>query len=145
MRFGFAAVTAMLPLPISSLGRPLVRRVHVSPPLVDLKTPPSRAPDMIVHGLRSMRDITAYTTSGFPGMSSTSAAPVLSDRYRTFCHDLPPSFVRKTPRSSLRLNALPVAERNAMSGLVGWTRMAPICPASRRPAKDQVAPASVDL
>src|ERR671931_2516812 len=66
-RLGFAVVTAMLPLPIRSLGRPAVTRDQWSPPSVLLNTPPSRAPLMIVHGLRSPRQSTANRTSGFPG------------------------------------------------------------------------------
>src|SRR5213595_787449 len=100
---------------------------------------------MIVHGLRSPRHITAKTTFGFPGCSSTSLAPVLSETYRTFVHVRPPSRVRYTPRSALGLNGFPVAETNTMPGFVGSMRTAPICPTSRRPAKLHVWPASVDL
>src|ERR1700741_4492115 len=99
---------------------------------------------MIVQGLRSLRVITANTTFGLPGWSSTSDAPVLSLRYSTFFQFRPPSVVRKIPRSALFLKMFPVAETKTMSGLVGWIRTAPIWPASRSPTNVQVCPASFE-
>src|SRR5690242_5140287 len=145
MRLGFALETAMLALPTSSLGRPLVTLFQVSPPSVERLMPPSRAPEMIVHGLRSPRHMAANTTFGLPGWNSTSTAPVLSETNRTFCQVLPPSFVRKTPRSTLGLNGLPMAATNAVLGSEGCTRRPPMLPTSRRPTCAQVLPASVDL
>src|SRR5687767_15109620 len=145
MRFGFAFETATFDLPTSSLGRPFVILVHVSPPSVLRYTPPSRAPEMIVHGLRSARHIDANSTFGLPGWNSTSTAPVLSVTNSTFCHVRPPSFVRKTPRSALGLKGLPMAATNATFGSDGWTRTPPMCPDSRRPMCVHVFPASVDL
>jgi hypothetical protein len=109
-RLGFAGVTPMFPLPTSPVGNPPASLVQLSPPLTLLKTPPSIAPEMIVQGFRSLRVITAKSTFGFPGCISTSDAPVLSLRKRTFSQVFPPSFVRKTPRSGLFLKMLPVAE-----------------------------------
>src|SRR5262245_50974728 len=145
MRFGFASVTATFDLPTSSLGRPFVIFVQVSPPFVLRYTPPSRAPEMIVHGLRSARHIDANRTFGLPGWNSTSTPPVLSETNRTFCHDLPPSFVRKMPRSALGLNGLPMAATNAVLGSRGWMRMPPMLPASRSPMCSHFLPPSVDL
>ena len=48
---------------------------------------------MMVQGFRSIRLIQAYTTSGFPGWSSTSMAPVLSETKRVFSQLFPPSVV----------------------------------------------------
>src|SRR5687767_2528266 len=145
MRFGFAFETATFDLPTSSLGRPFVILVHVSPPSVLRYTPPSRAPEMIVHGLRSARHIEANSTLGLPGWNSTSTAPVLSETKRTFCHVRPPSFVRNTPRSALGLNPFPMAATKATLGSVGWMRMPPMWPDSRSPMCVHVVPASVDL
>src|ERR1017187_8211815 len=102
--------------------------------------PPSFEPLTIVHGLRSPCQIDANTTFGFPGMSSRSAAPLLSETYSTFFHDLPPSFVRKTPRSVLDVNGFPSAAAYAMFGLDGCTRIVEIWPTSRRPMKLHVFP-----
>ncbi len=68
--------------------------------------------------------------SGFAGLSSTSAAPTLSDTNSTLRHVLPPSVVLKTPRSEFAVNAFPIAATQTMFGFVGWMRTAPICPAS---------------
>src|SRR6185503_5845592 len=100
---------------------------------------------MIVHGLRWPRHIHAYSTSGFDGFTSRSAAPIESDTYSTLRQFLPPSVLLNTPRSSLFLNALPIAATHTVFGLVGCTRTAPICPDSYRPANDQLLPPSVDL
>src|SRR5215475_9734233 len=83
--------------------------------------------------------------SGFAGFTSTSDAPTLSDRKRTFFQVLPPSFVLKMPRSGFFLNALPTAATQATSGFVGWMRTAPIWPTSYKPTNDHVWPPSVDL
>src|ERR1017187_8053500 len=107
--------------------------------------PPSFDPLTIVHGLRSPCQIDANTTFGFPGISSRSAGPLLSETYSTFFHDFPPSFVRKTPRSVLEANGFPSAATYAMFGLDGCTRNVEICPTSRSPVKLQVFPASTDL
>ncbi len=74
---------------------------------------------MIVHGLRSRRDIHAYTTLGLPGCSSTSIAPSWSETNSTLRQVLPPSVVLKTPRSLLALNMSPFAATHTMFGLVG--------------------------
>ncbi len=46
-------------------------------------------------------------------------APVCSLMNSTFCHVLPPSFVRKTPRSGVGPNGLPTTDAYAMSGFFG--------------------------
>ena len=47
---------------------------------------------------------------GFDGSIARSFAPVESSMKSTFVHDLPPSMVRKTPRSALGPKAWPSAE-----------------------------------
>src|SRR5437868_4887999 len=98
---------------------------------------------MIVHGLRCPRHIHAYSTSGFAGLISRSAAPIESDTNSTLRQLLPPSVLLNTPRSALLLNALPIAATHTVFGLVGCTRTAPIWPASYNPANVQVLPPSV--
>src|ERR1041385_2324505 len=107
--------------------------------------PPSLAPLMMVHGLRCPCHMDAKTTCGFPGCSSRSAAPQVSETNSTLVHVLPPSADLKTPRSLLGANGLPSAATYTMSGLAGCTRTVEICPASRSPMKFHIFPASVDL
>src|SRR5258706_140655 len=52
---------------------------------------------------------------------------------KTFCHDLPPSVVRKTPRSVFGPQACPRAATNATLASRGFTMTAPICPVSSKP------------
>src|SRR5215471_21678166 len=107
--------------------------------------PPSRAPLMIVHGLRCPCHMQAKSTLGDPGWISRSAAPAESEMCSTFFHVLPPSDERKMPRSGLSMNGLPSAATYTRSGFDGCTRTVEICPTSRRPENVHVFPASTDL
>ena len=61
---------------------------------------------------------------------------------RTFCHVLPPSPVRYTPRSGPGVQAWPTAATNTTSGFAGSMTMREICPTSASPANFQLFPAS---
>src|SRR5215470_12408505 len=100
---------------------------------------------MIVHGLRSARHAPAYISLGSEGFIANDTAPVRSLMKRTFRHVLPPSFVRKTPRSAFGPNGWPNAATKATLASRGSTRSEPICPTSRRPTCSHVLPASDDL
>src|SRR5436305_12558529 len=95
--------------PIRSSGSPLPMCDQWSPSSVVLYTPPSLAgpPLMIVHGLRCARQAPAYTSLGFDQLIAIDVTPVCSLMNNTFCHVLPPSLVRKTPRSGPQPNGLP--------------------------------------
>ena len=89
--------------------------VHVAPPSVDLKTAGSRlnggppgagggSPGVI--GRASDAPLTpedgysvAYRMRGASGAATTDGQPAVSSTNSTFVHVLPPSVVRKTPRS----------------------------------------------
>src|SRR6266550_138130 len=58
-------------------------------------------------------------TAGLPGTITRCAAPVESFTNSTFCHVLPPSAVRYTPRSALGAHTWPSAATKTMSGLAG--------------------------
>src|SRR5437867_12968222 len=90
-------------------GNPGLRviSVHVSPPSVVLNIPEPAPPEFSVHGLRYTCQNPAYSTFGLLGSIVSSTTPVESLRNSTFCHVLPPSFERYTPRVSLGPNACP--------------------------------------
>src|SRR5260370_42045231 len=92
-----------------SFGKPFVSLFHVRPPSIDLYTPPFSLPLRCVHGLRSKLHIPAYRMLGFVGSISRSATLCWLSMYRVLVHDLPPSVVINTPRSSLVPNAWPSA------------------------------------
>src|SRR3954462_15100356 len=87
--------------PMPSLGRPTVICFHVVPPSTDLKRPPPGPLDgaYVYQGGRRVFQSAAYTTMGLSGSIATSTAPTFSFLNRTLSHVLPPSRVRKTPRS----------------------------------------------
>ena len=64
---------------------------------------------MIVHGLRCPRHAPAYSSLGFDQLIAIETAPVWSLMNSTFCHVLPPSLVRYTPRSGPQPNGWPIA------------------------------------
>ena len=99
--------TARPIFPMIPLGRPLLRviSVQLSPPSVDLKTPLPAPPDTSSQGRRTACQSPAYRIRGLTGSSARSIAPVLSFRYRTLSHVLPPSLVRNTPRVAFGPNA----------------------------------------
>src|SRR5436190_5363842 len=107
--------------------------------------PPSRAPLIMVHGLRCPCHMHANSTFGEPGCISRSAAPAESEMCSTFFHVLPPSLERYTPRSGLSANGLPSAATYTRSGFEGCTRTVAIWPTSRSPLNVHVLPASLDL
>src|SRR6476660_9351163 len=109
--------------------------------------PPSLAgpPLMIVHGFRCARQAPAYSSSGFDQFIAIDEAPVFSLMKSTLCQVLPPSLVRKIPRSAESPNGSPTTAAYAMSGFLGWTTICEICPASLTPENCHVFPASIDL
>src|SRR4051812_47194218 len=92
-RRGFAGDTVTPMRPTTPPGMPVVRvsSVHVSPPSTDLNSPLPGPPLDIPHSTRYASHSAAYITFGSVGSMATSMAPVLSSRYRTRFHDLPPS------------------------------------------------------
>src|ERR1700722_1345592 len=64
---------------------------------------------------------------------------------RTLFHDLPPSFVLKTPRSSLSSHRCPVAQTSTFLPSVGSIKILAMCSLSFRPTLIQFSPPSVDL
>src|SRR2546426_9513544 len=118
-RCGFTGDTVTPIFPRFAVGRPLVSFVHVSPPSVDLYSPPPGPVLVMFHGVRSTCHVVAYRICEFDGSIAMSAAPVLSSTNRTFCQLLPPSFVRKTPRSAFGPYGCPIAATYTRSGFVG--------------------------
>src|SRR5688572_11095385 len=110
MRRGFAGDTATPILPIGFTGIPGfdVSSVHVSPPSVDFHSPLRPPPASIPHGERWNFHIAAKRMRGLVGSTERSVAAVESLMKRIFFHDLPPSIVRKTPRSELGPKAWPM-------------------------------------
>ena len=134
-RSGLAGDTVTATLPTMPVGKPPSSFFQVSPPSVLRYTPPSPPPLISVQGLRSARQAPANRMRGFFGFMATSTTPVLSFRKSTFSQVLPPSFVRKTPRSRFLPNGCPSAATYAMSGLPGCTTIAPMAPVSGSPMR----------
>src|SRR5436853_3322703 len=109
MRLLSAPETLRPTLPQMPGGRPwfLVISVQCSPPSVDLNRPLPGPPLDMPHSLRYASQSAAYITSGLLGSIEMSTPPVLSSRYSTLRHVLPPSVVLKMPRSSLFAPYLP--------------------------------------
>ena len=80
---------------------------HVSPPSVVFHSPLRPPPAFMPHGMRWNFHIAAKRMRGFVGSIVRSIAPVESLRKSTFFHELPPSVVRKTPRSGVRPERVP--------------------------------------
>ena len=64
---------------------------------------------------------------------TTSVAPVFASTPRTFCHVVPPSFVRYRPRSSFGPKRCPTAATKTMFASRGSMTMRPIVCVSRAP------------
>src|SRR5262249_36536426 len=113
MRWLFDGATCTFTLPHGPLGRPRSFSPpgpsfsHVSPPSRETCSPLPDPPLTSSQGRRRACHIPASTTRGLLGSMQTSDAPVFSLSCRTFCHVLPPSRVRRTPRFSLGPNGLP--------------------------------------
>src|SRR5579859_7098866 len=105
--------------PILPVGRPPLRRVHLSPPSSVLYTALSGPLSTICHGFRSLSYIAAYRVEGDCRLMTRSIAPTPSLTKRIFFHVLPPSVVLNTPRSALRENRWPIAATYTTSGFVG--------------------------
>src|SRR4051812_44480562 len=129
-----------------SAGSPFVNCFHVVPPSVDLKIPPPGplVGAYVYHGGRRVFHNPAYTIFEFVGSITTSTAPTSSFLNRTFCHVLPPSRERKTPRSGLAAYSLPIAATNTTFAFFGSIAILPMCCVSSRPRCVQVRPASFD-
>src|SRR6185369_1923872 len=93
------------------LGMPGLKVIsfQVSPPSVVFHRPLRPPPAFIPQGVRWNFHIAAKMIRGLVGSMVRSIAPVESLRKRIFFHVLPPSVVRKTPRSALGPNACPIA------------------------------------
>src|SRR6266702_5600222 len=102
-------------------------------------------PDTSSHGQRTNCHIPANQTRGFPGTITKSATPVVSLTNSTFCHVLPPSAVRNTPRSALGAHTWPSAPTRTTFGSNGSITMRVICPTSPKPMNCQLRPASGDM
>ncbi len=92
---GFDGATRTPTLPHSPPGRPLpFSCVQVSPPSAERYRPLPGPPLLSFQGSRFACHRPANRMRGFDGSIATSAAPVNSSLYRTFCQFLPPSVVR---------------------------------------------------
>src|SRR2546430_9055325 len=69
-------------------------------------------PEINSQGWRTTCHIPANSTRGLPGTMTRSDTHVVSFTNRTFCHVLPPSAVRYTPRSAFAAQAWPTAPTN---------------------------------
>src|SRR5215211_4038099 len=107
--------------PSGLFGMPGLKLIsfHVSPPSVLFHSPLRPPPAFMPHGVRWNFYIDADRIRGFVGSMVRSIAPVESLRYSTLRHVLPPSVVRKTPRSAFGPNAWPIAARYARSASRG--------------------------
>src|SRR5437868_7943643 len=79
---------------------------------------------------------------GLLGSMINELTPVVWSTYKTFCQDLPPSMVRKTPRSGFGPQPCPMAPTKTMSELFGSITILEICPTSFNPMNRQLAPPS---
>src|SRR5258707_15800059 len=104
-RFGFApeTVTPMRPRTVSGKPCALIS-FQVVPPSAERYSPLPGPPLSMLHGVRRDCQSAANKILALLGSKVISIAPVLASLYRTFSHVLPPSRVRKTPRSSLSPN-----------------------------------------
>src|SRR3989442_6441198 len=82
---------------------------------------------------------------GLPGTITRCAAPVESFTDSTFCHVLPPSAVRYTPRSGFGAHTWPRAATKTMSGLAGSVTIWDTWATSPKPTDCHVLRASGDL
>src|SRR5581483_1111713 len=73
----------------------------------------------MLHGVRCACHRAAKSMLGFCGSKVTSMPPVFSSLYRTFSQVLPPSEVRKIPRSGFGPKGCPRAATKTISGLAG--------------------------
>ena len=108
-------------------------RDQLTPPSVERYRPLPGPPLEKFHGWRSACHSAAYTILESCGSNVTSMAPVRSSFASTFVQVLPPSAVRKTPRSAFGPKAWPSAATRTMSGFLGSTIRAPIWRVSRKP------------
>src|SRR6267143_168488 len=145
MWLGFVGPTATAMLPKSPDGNPSLSRSHVKPPSLDRYRPLPAPPDTSSQGRRTNCHIPANNMRGLPGTITRSAAPVESFTNSTFCHVLPPSAVRNTPRSALGAHTWPWAATKTTSGLAGSITIRETWPTSLRPMNCQLLPASGDM
>src|SRR5690349_20303444 len=82
-------------------------------------------------------------TLGSFGSMTMSPTPVESFLKKIFCHVLPPSFDRNTPRSGFGAQMWPSAPTYTRSGFVGCTAMSVIWRVSPSPMNAHVLPPSV--
>src|SRR2546426_406495 len=97
-------------------------------------------PDTSSQGRRTNCHIPANNMRGLPGTITRCAAPVESFTDSTFCHVLPPSAVRYTPRSGFGAHTWPRATTKTMSGLAGSITIWDTWPTSPRPMNCEVLP-----
>src|SRR5579864_120751 len=84
----------------------------------------------------------AKTTPGLRGFHARSDAPLLGPTYSVLVHVLPPSTVRKTPRSALSAKGSPKAATRTTFGLRASMRIREICEVPPRPRCSHVLPPS---
>src|SRR5690242_1282061 len=95
------AATPMRPTTPDGIPGLRVISVHVSPPSVLLNRPLPGPPLDMWYSLRYASHSAAYITCGFVLSIVMSIAPLLSSRYSTRRHVLPPSELLYTPRCVL--------------------------------------------
>src|SRR5215469_8449956 len=96
------AATATPIFPYGPFGKPCSSRCfQVVPPSLERYRPLPAPPLSMFHEVRRACHNAAKRMLGLRGSNATSIPPVFSSLYRTFSHVLPPSSVRKMPRSVL--------------------------------------------
>ena len=100
MRSEFALDMPSPIFPSVDVGRPFPwTRFQVVPPSRDIQMPLPAPPEVRPQVWISNCHVAAKRMRGLFGSMIRSEAPVLSFTKSTFSHDLPPSMVRKIPRS----------------------------------------------
>ena len=133
-------------LPRIPSGRPLPSRCFQVTPLSSDRYSPLPGPPLEKnHGCRRACQSDAKMMFELCGSKTRSMPPVFSSLDKTFVHVLPPSAVRKIPRSWFGPNAWPSAATKTTSAFLGSTITAPIWRLSSRPTFCHVFPASIDL
>ena len=136
--------TATLPTGRAGSPRP-VRRFQLTPPSPEIKRPLPGPPLSLPQVWISSCHMPAKRIRGLFASMARSEQPVFSSTKSALSQVLPPSVVRKTPRSCCGPLACPSAHAQTTFGSRGSMTMRPIRPVFSRPMEAQVFPASVDL
>src|SRR5580700_10186279 len=145
---GFAGATCTATRPHGFAGSPLLLLTSLqwAPPSVDSNSPLPGPPERNVQPCRRKSHIAAKMVFGSCLLRAIMAQPLEPfTPARTFFQVLPPSFVWKTPRSSLSSHKCPVAQTSTLLLSFGFTKILAMCSLFFRPTLVQFSPPSVDL